>query len=157
MSLNTAKIQVIFKIPLSFQLANVPPYVGDIVQMVFDRGASSWLAAGTKPSDGHFIACRGVRTTYDELTDVLNRYPELPFEILQAQSFTPVAKVDMVDGEEVVRSEPEVYRQATAETLLPFMADVVEYDDEGNEAGRKAATEVSLSPSVMGATKWVFG
>lgn len=157
MTVNAAKVQVLIRVPVDFSLDGAAGYVGDIVSMVFDRGARDWIAHGTQPHNGYFLANRAIRTTYPELMDVLARYPELPFDVLQAQSFSLVSTTETVDGEEVTTSAPEVYRQASEADILPYMADVVEHDAEGNEISRSRPETVTLQPPVMGGSGWVFG
>lgn len=156
MTINDVKIQVILKVPVTFSLEAAPTYVAEIVKLVFDRGASSWLAQGTQIVDGHFIANRAMHTSYDELLDVLDRYPELPFEVIAGQSFNLISEAMMIDGEEMTISKPVVYVQASEAEILPYLPDIVERDEHGHVISSNRPSSAVLSPPIMGGSEWLF-
>lgn len=158
--INSAKIQVIFKIPVDFDIGNIKPYVAEIIARVIDRGAKGWLALGTYPVDGFYLSNRAIHTSYDDLMDVLARYPELPFEILAAQSFAndserQTGEVDDMEYS-VLEYVPTIYKSASAAVIEPYLNDVIEYDDDGIESSRSRPVDIKLNPPVAGGTMWVF-
>ena len=138
--LNDAKIQVLYKVPIDFLPQNLTGYISDIFSLVIDRGSFRWLTVGTRVYDGHFLANRVSRVTFVELTDALVRFPELPLEIVAAQSF---------DGS-------DVYVDSGQSNLIQFAEDVVEMDEDGNELQRSRPVSIRIPPPVMGASNWHF-
>jgi len=43
-----------------------------------------------------------------------------------------------------------------ASRVLPYMGDVVEYDEEDGEIDRSRPDRIALPPPVMGGSAWVF-
>jgi hypothetical protein len=139
----------LIKAQAGFDVTVLPDSYAEIVALFVASYSPQdrYQAIGTQDAeDGTFLVYLSTQRTGAALELLLSRFPELSLELIAHQPYAAELVSDengpILDAEGNPQYAVQPYR-AVPQSVVDYLPDVVEYDDEGEEISRTAPTEVT--------------